>query len=43
MIVMSIGWTRGNMIALVTILPIEYWNKLRSLNKLDYYDILTAH
>jgi intergrase/recombinase len=43
MIVISIGWTRGNKKALATILPIEYWNKLRSLNKFDYCDISAAH
>jgi hypothetical protein len=43
MIVISIGWTRGNKKALATILPIKYWNKLRSLDKFDYYDISAAH
>ena len=43
MIVISIGWTRGNKKALATILPIKYWNKLRSLKKFDYYDISAAH
>ncbi len=43
MIVISIGWTRGNKKALATILPIKFWNKLRSLKKFDYYDISAAH
>jgi hypothetical protein len=43
MIAISIGWARGNKKALATIPPISYWNKLRSLKKLDYYDISAAH
>jgi hypothetical protein len=43
MIVISIGWTRGNKKALATILPISYWNKLRALKKFDYNDISAAH
>jgi hypothetical protein len=43
MIVISIRWTRGNKKAPATILPIKYWNKLRSLKKFDYYDISAAH
>ncbi len=43
MTVISIGRTRGNKKALVTIIPSKYWYKLRSLTKFDYYDISTAH
>jgi intergrase/recombinase len=43
MTIISIGWTRGNKKALATILPINYWNKLRSLPKFDYNDIVATH
>lgn len=43
MIVISIGRTRGNKKAFAAILPISYWNKLRSLKKFDCYDISAAH
>jgi hypothetical protein len=29
--------------ALATILPTQYWNKLRKLSNLDYYDIVATH
>ena len=38
-----ICWTRGNKKALATILPINYWNKLRTLPKFDYNDIVATH
>jgi hypothetical protein len=31
--IIAIGWTRGNKKALATILPIDYWKKLRTLPK----------
>jgi hypothetical protein len=43
MTIIAIGWTRGNKKALATILPINYWNKLRTLPKFDYSDIAATH
>ena len=43
MIVTPIDWTGGNKKAIATILSINYWNKLKSLRKFDYYDISAAH
>ena len=43
MTIIAIGWTRGNKKALATILPINYWNKLRTLPKFDYNDIVATH
>ena len=44
MSVIAIGWSRGNKKALATILTNHgYWNKLRKLEKFDYYDISAAH
>ncbi|MGC1135176.1 MAG: integrase [Nitrososphaeraceae archaeon] len=43
MSIIAIGWTRGNKKALATILPTQYWNRLRSLPKFDYHDIAAAH
>jgi len=43
MTIIAIGWTRGNKKALATILPTEYWNKLRSLSNFDYHDIAATH
>ena len=40
MTIIAIGWIRGNKKALVTILPTKYWNRLRSLSKFDYHDIV---
>jgi hypothetical protein len=34
--IIAIGWTRGNKKALATILPTNYWNKLRALLRFDY-------
>ena len=42
-IIADIGWTRGNKKALATILPTQYWDRLRSLSKFDYHDIAAAH
>jgi hypothetical protein len=39
MTIIAIGWTRGNKKALATILPTNYWEKLRTLPKFDYIDI----
>ena len=41
--VIAINWTRGQKKALATILPTQYWEKLRSLQRFDYYDIQAAH
>jgi intergrase/recombinase len=43
MTVIAIGWTRGNKKALATILPTNYWNKLRGLSRFDYSDIAATH
>jgi hypothetical protein len=43
MTIMAIGWTRGNKKALATILPTQYWNKLRALSNFDYHDIAATH
>ena len=43
MTIIAIGWTRGNKKALATILPTQYWNKLRVISKFDYYDIAAMH
>jgi intergrase/recombinase len=43
MTIIAIGWTRGNKKALATILPINYWEKLRALSKFDYSDIAATH
>ena len=43
MTIIAIGWTRGNKKALATILPTEYWNKLRALSNFDYNDIVATH
>ena len=43
MSVIAIGWSRGNKKALATILPTIYWNKLRKLEKFDYYNISASH
>jgi len=42
MTIIAIGWRRGNKKALATILPTEYWDRLRALPKFDYYDIAAA-
>ena len=39
MTIIAIGWTRGNKKALATILPTNYWEKLRNMPKFDYTDI----
>lgn len=41
--IIAIGWTRGNKKALATILPTNYWNKLRALSRFDYSDIAATH
>jgi intergrase/recombinase len=41
--IISIGWTRGNKKALATIIPTQYWEKFRSLQKFDYNDIAATH
>jgi hypothetical protein len=43
MTIISIGWTRGNKKALATILPTDYWKRLRALPKFDYNDISATH
>jgi hypothetical protein len=43
MVIIAIGWTRGNKKALATIIPVSYWNKLRTLPKFDYSDIAATH
>jgi intergrase/recombinase len=43
MTVIAIGWTRGNKKALATLLPTNYWNKLRALSRFDYTDIAATH
>ena len=43
MTIIAIGWTRGNKKALATILPTQYWNKLRALSNFDYHDIAATH
>lgn len=41
--VIAINWTRGNKKALATIIPTNYWDKLRNINKFDQFDIQAAH
>jgi intergrase/recombinase len=41
--IIAIGWTRGNKKALATIIPTQYWEKFRSLQKFDYNDIAATH
>lgn len=43
MTIIAIGWTRGNKKALATILPTNYWEKLRALPMFDYTDIAATH
>jgi intergrase/recombinase len=43
MTIIAIGWTRGNKKALATILPLNYWERLRMLARFDYNDIAAAH
>ena len=43
MTVVAIGCTRGNKKAFATILPTNYWQKLRKLPKFDYTDIAATH
>jgi intergrase/recombinase len=43
MTIIAIGWTRGNKKALATILPTNYWEKLRNMPKFDYTDIAATH
>ncbi len=43
MTIIAIGWTRGNKKALATILPTNYWNKLKALSRFDYSDIAATH
>ena len=35
MTIIAIGWTRGNKKVLATILPTQYWNKLRALSNFE--------
>ena len=41
--VVAINWTRGNKKALATIIPTNYWDKLRNIHKFDQFDIQAAH
>ena len=42
--VIAINWTRGLKKALATIIPTQYWEKLKkNLQRFDYYDIQAAH
>ena len=41
--VIAINWIRGNKKALATIIPTNYWEKLRNMSKFDMYDIQAAH
>ena len=41
--IIAIGWTRGNKKALATIIPTQYWEKFRTLQKFDYTDIAATH
>ncbi|MGD9674205.1 MAG: integrase [Candidatus Nitrosocosmicus sp.] len=43
MTVIAIGWTRGNKKAIATVIPTNYWNKLREIPKFDYADVQAAH
>ena len=43
MTIIAIGWTRGNKKALATILPTNYWKRLRTLPRFDYSDIAATH
>src|SRR6476660_5968976 len=43
MTIIAIGWTRGNKKALATILPTNYWEKIRNMPKFDYTDIAATH
>ena len=43
MVIIAIGWMRGNKKALATILPINYWSKLRTVPNFDYNDIAATH
>ena len=38
--IIAIGWTRGNKKALATIIPTQYWEKFRALQKFDYMILL---
>ena len=41
--IIAIGWTRGNKKALATIIPTQYLEKFRALQKFDYTDISATH
>ncbi len=41
--VIAINWTRGQKRALATIIPTDYWDRLRSMARFDYYDMQAAH
>ena len=41
--IIAIGWTRENKKTLVTIIPTQYWEKFRALQKCDYTDIVATH
>ena len=41
--IITIGWTRGNKKALATIIPTQFWEKFRALQKFDYTDIAATH
>jgi intergrase/recombinase len=43
MTVIAIGWSRGNKKAIATVLPTNYWEKLRNMTRFDRYDIQAAH
>ena len=41
--VIAIGWSRGNKKAIASVLPTNYWEKLRNMTRFDRYDIQVAH
>ena len=43
MTVIAIGWSRGNKKAIATVLPTNYWERLRNMSRFDRYDIQAAH
>ena len=43
MTVIAIGWSRGNKKAIATVLPTNYWEKLRNMARFDRYYIQAAH
>jgi intergrase/recombinase len=41
--IIAIGWKIGNKKALATIIPTQYWENFRALQKFDYPDIAATH